>query len=194
MVKIRIVGRVCAFHTFFPGSTMRSLLAATVTLSMFATAARAQTKQQLIDDWERQRTNVLAYIDAMPDSAMAFHPTPGVRDFAQQIVHAVSTNLEVAATALRGLKEAPFTLDTAQLHQKAALRDYTDRAYGFLLDALKSATPSQLLKQSSVYTLPAQSATRWLTLSYEHAVWTLGQTVPYLRLNGVTPPGYKQPL
>jgi hypothetical protein len=194
MVKIRIVGRVCAFHTFFPGSTMRSLLAATVTLSMFATAARAQTKQQLIDDWERQRTNVLAYIDAMPDSAMAFHPTPGVRDFAQQIVHVVSTNLEVAATALRGLKEAPFTLDTAQLHQKAALRDYADRAYGFLLDALKSATPSQLLKQSSVYTLPAQSATRWLTLSYEHAVWTLGQTVPYLRLNGVTPPGYKQPL
>jgi hypothetical protein len=66
--------------------------------------------------------------------------------------------------------------------------------YAYLLDALKSATPSQLLKQSSLYNLPAQSATRWLDLSYEHAVWTLGQTVPYLRLNGVTPPAYKQPL
>ena len=75
-----------------------------------------------------------------------------------------------------------------------ALRDYTDRAYGYLLDALRASTPSQLLKQSSVYNLPAQSASRWLMLSYEHAVWTLGQTVPYLRLNGVTPPGYKQPL
>jgi hypothetical protein len=106
----------------------------------------------------------------------------------------VSTNLEVAAMSLRSLKEAPFTLDTTQLHQKAALRDYTDRAYGFLLDALRSASPSQLLKQSSIYNLPAQSASRWLTLSYEHAVWTLGQTVPYLRLNGVTPPPYKQPL
>ena len=125
---------------------------------------------------------------------MIFHPTPGVRDFAQQIVHAVSTNLEVAAISLRGLKEAPFTLDTTQLHQKPALRDYTERAYGYLLDALKSTTPSQLLKTSSVYNLPAQSASRWLTLSYEHAVWTLGQTVPYLRLNGVTPPAYKQPL
>jgi DinB family protein len=173
---------------------MRSLLAATIALATLSTLARAQTKQQLVDDWERQRTNVLAYIDAMPDSAMSFHPTPGVRDFAQQIVHAVSTNLDVAAISLRGLKEAPFTLDTAQLHQKAALRDYTDRAYGFLLDALRGATPSQLLKQSSVYNLPVQSASRWLTLSYEHAVWTLGQTVPYLRLNGVTPPGYKQPL
>lgn len=172
---------------------MRSIIVATLAFAV-SSSVHAQTKQQMIDDWERQRSNVLAYIDAMPDSAMAFHPTPGVRDFAQQIVHAVSTNLEVAATSLRGLKEAPFTLDSTQLHQKPALRDYADRAYVFLLDALKSATPSQLLKQSSVYNLSAQSASRWLTLSYEHAVWTLGQTVPYLRLNGVTPPAYKQPL
>ena len=173
---------------------MRSLFVSFVMLSLVAGTGRAQTKQQLVEDWDRQRANMLAYIDAMPDSAMTYHPTPGVRDFAQQIVHAVSTNLEVAAMSLRGLKEAPFTLDTAQLHQKAALRDYTERAYGFLLDALKSATPSQLLKQSSVYNLPPQSAARWLTLSYEHAAWTLGQTVPYLRMNGVTPPTYKQPL
>ena len=173
---------------------MRSFLAAMLAFATLATTARAQTKQQLVEDWERQRTNVLAYIDAMPDSAMTFHPTPGVRDFAQQIVHFVGTNLEVAAISLRGLKEAPFTLDTTQLHQKAALRDYTDRSYAYLLDALKSATPSQLLRQSAVYNLPPQSASRWLTLSYEHAAWTLGQTVPYLRLNGVTPPAYKQPL
>ena len=173
---------------------MRSIFLSLVMLPLVAATSRGQTKQQLVDDWDRQRAKMLAYIDAMPDSAMTYHPTPGVRDFAQQIVHAVSTNLEVAAMSLRGLKEAPFTLDTAQLHQKAALRDYTERAYAFLLDALKSTTPSQLLKQSSVYNLPPQSAARWLTLSYEHAAWTLGQTVPYLRMNGVTPPAYKQPL
>lgn len=173
---------------------MRSLLAAALAIMALAPSARAQTKQQMIDDWERQRANFLAYIDAMPDSAMTYQPTPGVRDFAQQIVHAVSTNLEVSAMALKGMAQAPFTIDSTQLHQKAALREYTDRAYGFLLDALKSATPSQLLKQSSVYNLPAQSTSRWLQLSYEHAVWTLGQTIPYLRLNGVTPPAYKEPL
>jgi hypothetical protein len=130
----------------------------------------------------------------MPDSAMGFRPTPGVRDFAQQIVHAVVTNLEVAAFALRGQKEVPFTLDSTQIHQKSALHDYADRVYGYLLDGLKTSTPSQLMKQSPLYNLPPQSATRWLLLSYEHAVWTLGQTIPYLRLNGVTPPPYKQPL
>ena len=173
---------------------MRLLFTTTLALSTLAGSLRAQTKQQMIDDWQRQRETFLAYIDAMPDSAMTFHPTPGVRDFAQQIVHAVQTNLEVAATALRGVKDAPFSLDTTQLHQKAALRDYTDRAYVYLLDALKTATPSQLLKRSSMYNLPAESASRWLQLSYEHAVWTLGQTIPYLRLNGVTPPAYKLPL
>jgi hypothetical protein len=173
---------------------MRKLLVATAMISTFAAGARAQTKQQMLADWERQRATFLAYIDAMPDSAMAYHPTPGVRDFAQQIVHAVGTNLEVAATALRGLKDPPFTLDSTQIHQKAALHDYTDRAFTYVLDALKSATPSQLLKQSSVYNLPAESAARWLNLSYEHAVWTLGATIPYLRLNGVTPPAYKLPL
>jgi len=172
----------------------RRFLVAILLIAVFPVAARAQTKQQMIADWERQRATFLAYIDAMPDSAMAYHPTPGVRDFAQQIVHAVGTNLEVAAITLRGAKDPPFTLDSAQIHQKAALRDYTDRAYGYLLDALKSATPSQLLKQSSVYNLPVESAARWLSLSYEHAVWTLGATIPYLRLNGVTPPAYKLPL
>jgi hypothetical protein len=130
----------------------------------------------------------------MPDSAMRYRPTPGVRDFAEQILHAVGTNLEVAARALRGEQNVPFSIDTTQIHQKAALHDYADRVYGYLLDALKGATPSQLMKQSALYNLPQQSATRWLQLSYEHAVWTLGQTIPYLRLNGVTPPGYKQPL
>ena len=173
---------------------MRSLFVSVIALMVGVAPLRAQTKQQLVEDWERQRANMLAYIDAMPDSAMGFRPTPGVRDFAQQIQHAVSTNLEVAAMALKGLKDAPFTIDSTQLHQKAALHDYADRVYGFLLDALKSSTPSQLLKTSSVYNLPPQSTARWLTLSYEHAVWTLGQTIPYLRLNGVTPPAYKQPL
>ncbi|HKO16976.1 MAG TPA: DinB family protein [Gemmatimonadaceae bacterium] len=163
-------------------------------LAAFPGLARAQTKQQMIDDWQRQRANVLAYLDAMPDSAMAFRPTPGVRDFAQQIEHAVTTDLLVAALALRGESNAPFTLDTTQMHQKAVLRDYTDRTYGYVLESIRFATPAQLLTSRSIFNQPAQSAARWLSLAYEHAVWTLGQTVPYLRLNGVTPPEYRQPL
>lgn len=165
-----------------------------VLLTLAAIPARAQTRQQLIEDWQRQRDNVLAYLDAMPDSALGFRPTAGVRDFSEQIVHLASTNLEVAALALRGAPGAPFTMDSTQLHQKAALREYTERTFVYVLDAIRATTPSALLRTSALFNQPPQTAARWLALSYEHAAWTLGATVPYLRLNGVTPPAYKQPL
>ena len=169
------------------------LVGALAATTLLAGSAAAQTRAQLVDDWQRQRTNVLAYLDAMPDSAMGFRPTPGVRDFAQQIEHFVTTNLDVATRALRGAQAAPFTLDTTQMHQKAVLRDYTVKTYDYLLDALRGASPAQLMKQTSMYNQAPQSASRLLFLAYEHAAWTLGQTVPYLRLNGVTPPAYRQP-
>jgi hypothetical protein len=148
----------------------------------------------LRSDWERNRTAVLAYIDAMPDSATGFRPTPGVRTFAEQFDHIVTTNLDVAAIALRGLKAAPTLGDSAvYLHDKAALRRYADTTYGYVLASLKQTTPAQLRRPVAIYGQPPQPAVRLAGLSFEHSVWTLGQLVPYLRLNGVTPPEYRMP-
>jgi uncharacterized damage-inducible protein DinB len=148
----------------------------------------------LLADWQRNRTTVLAYIDAMPDSAAGFRPTPGVRTFAQQFDHIVTTNLEVAAVALRGLKAAPTLADSAvYLHRKAALRQYAESTYAYLLDALRHASPAQLRRPVAMYGQPPQPAVRLAALSFEHSVWTLGQLVPYLRMNGVTPPEYRMP-
>lgn len=173
--------------------TIRTLLAITL-LGASPLAARAQTRDQIIADWTRNRATVLAYIDAMPDSALIYRPTPEVRTFAGQILHVAETNLEVAARALRGEAAAPFLPDTLTApYQKAALRDYTDRSYAYLLDALRAATPAVLSRRMPMYGQSAQSAARWMEMAREHAVWTLGQTVPYLRLNGVVPPVYEQP-
>ena len=157
--------------------------------------ARAQAASpDLLADWQRNRTTVLAYIDAMPDSATGFRPTPGVRNFAQQFDHLVTTNLEVAAVALRGLKAAPTLADSAvYLHDKAALRRYAESTYDYLLDALRRASLAQLRRPVAMYGQPPQPAVRLAALSFEHSVWTLGQLVPYLRLNGVTPPEYRMP-
>jgi uncharacterized damage-inducible protein DinB len=158
-----------------------------------ATAQRGLSPD-LLSDWQRNRSTVLAYIDAMPDSATGFRPTPGVRTFAEQFDHVVTTNLEVAAMALRGLKAAPQLGDSAvYLHDKAALRRYADTTYGFVLAALQQASPAQLRRPVGIYGQPPQPAARLAALSFEHAVWTLGQVVPYLRLNGVTPPEYRMP-
>jgi uncharacterized damage-inducible protein DinB len=156
--------------------------------------AQAGANPDLLADWQRNRTTVLAYIDAMPDSATGFRPTPGVRTFAQQFDHIVTTNLEVAAVALRGQKAAPALGDSAvYLHDKAALRRYADSTYDYFLKALQQAKPTQLNKRVAIYGQPPQPASRLAGLAFEHSVWTLGQLVPYLRLNGVTPPEYKMP-
>jgi uncharacterized damage-inducible protein DinB len=157
-------------------------------------AAQGGPPADLLADWERNRTAVLAYIDAMPDSATGYRPTPGVRTFAEQFDHIVTTNLEVAAVALRGLKSPPALGDSAvYLHDKAALRRYADSTYSYLLAALKQATPARLRRPVAMYGQPPQPAVRLAALSFEHSVWTLGQVVPYLRLNGVEPPAYQMP-
>ncbi len=176
-------------------SARGAALTALFALSTLSAAAAAQTRQQLVADAQRERDNVLAYIDAMPDSAMAFMPTPGVRTFAQQIEHIVTTQLEVAAIAIRAGTAAPFSADTSVIfHQKPALRDYAARVYVYAIDALQGATPAQLSRQVSMYGQPMEAAGRVAAYAHEHSVWTLGSTVPYLRLNGVTPPAYKLPL
>src|SRR4051812_33674784 len=166
---------------------MRSMsLVLLLTLFPAVILAQAGVNPDLLADWQRNRTAVLAYIDAMPDSATNFRPTPGVRTFAGQFDHIVSTNLDVAAVALKGLKAAPALGDSsAYLHNKAALKQYAAATYDYFLNALRQATPAQLTRPVAMYGQPPQPAGRLVQLSFEHSVWTLGQTVPYLRLNGV---------
>jgi hypothetical protein len=156
--------------------------------------AQSGPNADLLADFQRNRDVVLAYIDAMPDSATDYRPTPGVRTFAGQFDHIVSTNLDVAAVALRGLKAPPALGDTAvYLHNKAALRRYAGATYDYFLKSLWQAKPEQLQRRVAMYGQPPQPAIRLAALAFEHTVWTLGQLVPYLRLNGVTPPDYKMP-
>ena len=171
-------------------ATFLSLLLATPSLLQ----AQANSYPDLLSDWQRNRSAVLAYIDAMPDSATGFRPTPGVRSFAQQFDHIVTTNLEVAAVALRGQKTAPaLGNSTVYLHNKADLRRYAEATYDYFLKAFQEAKPAQLTRPVSIFGQKPQPAIRLAALSFEHAVWTLGQVVPYLRLNGVTPPEYQMP-
>ena len=162
--------------------------------SAAAASAPPSERALMIEDWERDRDNVLAYTAAMPDSAVAFRATPGVRSFAEQIQHLVSTHVEVAAQTLRGTRDLPALGDTARyLRDRAALVAYVRASYDYVIAAIRAATPAQLARVSSLYGQPPATTARWLQLSREHSAWTLGQTVPYLRLNRVTPPSYKLP-
>jgi len=163
-------------------------------LAVSPVSAQSALPQNLLEDWERNQATVLAYIEAMPDSAVAYRPTPGVRSFAEQFEHIAATNLEVAAVALRHLDQPPVVGDHDQyLASKSALRAFAASTYAYMLAALRDATPEDLAKPIVMYGQPPQPAVRIVGLSLEHSVWTLGQVIPYLRLNGVTPPAYSMP-
>ena len=166
--------------------TKRSLLV--LTWLVWPMAVRAQTKDQMIADWTRHRALVLAYIDAMPDSAVGLVPTGEPQSFAAQVESAANASADAAARAIRALPQVPFTADTAQTrHQKAALRAHVAQSYDYVLDAVRGATPAQLARMVTLDGT-TRSGARWIAAAEERTVWTLGATQCHLRAYGVTPP------
>ena len=156
----------------------------------------AQQKQQLISQAaliavvENHKGAVLRYIDAAPDSMLGFRPTKGVRTFAEQIEHAAGGDALIAHLAITGTAKVPSMGDSAvYLHNKAALRTYAAAAMDHTVQMLRGVTDAAMLEEIVQF---GNKVTRGRALMelLDHFPWTLGQTVPYLRLNGVTPPEY----
>ena len=146
-------------------------------------------KDDLVSDLERQRKNLLDYVNVAPDSMLRFRATPGVRTFAQQIHHAASSTAMLIGGGL-GVTPPAEPKDTARLfNNKAALRDYVNASYDFAVKTVRDAEPPAFMAEKTIFGM-TRNGTRWVHGALEHATWTLGQTVPYLRMNKVTPPDY----
>lgn len=176
---------------------MRSLVSAVVLAACLGAAAvagaEAQVPRELLRrDLERDRRNLRAYVRAMPDSLLIFRPTPGVRTFGEQIEHIVLDNARIVGTALVGDTvgwERPPR--KAYLTRKAALLELVDRGHGLLVRLLDEASDGALEEPGLVFGRYRVPRWRAFEAAREHAAWTLGQTVPYLRINGITPPPYE---
>jgi hypothetical protein len=159
-------------------------------------AVPLRAQQQLISQAaliavvENHKGAVLRYIDAAPDSMLGFRPTKGVRTFAEQIEHAAGGDALIAHLAITGSMKVPPMGDSAvYLHNKAALRTYAAAAMDHTLGMLKGVSDAAM--QENIVQFGAKvTRGRALMELLDHFPWTLGQTVPYLRLNGVTPPAY----
>jgi hypothetical protein len=162
-----------------------------------ALPARAAAQKPLISQAalitivENHKGAVLRYIDAAPDSMLGFRPTPGVRTFAQQIEHAAGSDALIAQLAVTGsAKGIPAMGDTAvYLHNKAALKKYAAAAMDYTVTMLRGVSDAAM-DENIVQFGNKVTRGRALMELLDHFPWTLGQTVPYLRLNGVTPPEY----
>ena len=139
---------------------------------------------------EIHKASLLKYIDAAPDSMLGFRPTKGVRNFAEQIEHTAAGDAFIAHSAITGSQKVPAFGDSAvYLHSKPALRAFAVAAMDHTIQMLRGVSDAAMTDEIVQFgkKLPRYRALMELL---DHFPWTLGQTVPYLRMNGVTPPEY----
>lgn len=166
----------------------------TAALLVPAAPAQAQSyipREALIAMVEVHKASLIRYVDAAPDSMLGYRPRPGVRTFAEQIEHAAWGNAYIAHTAITGSdKLPPFgAADKSYLKSKAALKAYSVAALDHTVDMLKALPDAKMTEEITQFgkKLPRYRALMELL---DHFPWTLGQTVVYLRIHGVTPPTY----
>jgi len=146
-------------------------------------------KDVLEADFDRQRAILMKYVDAMPDSGLGFMPTPGVRSYAQQLEHIAQSTAGITAEATRAGKP-PVGDPLVYLRNKSALKDFINRSFDFAIAAVQNLTGAAMVEEVDIFNMGKRPRWKWILGVQEHTAWTLGQTVPYLRLNGVTPPSY----
>jgi uncharacterized damage-inducible protein DinB len=141
--------------------------------------------------WKRARKWTLDYIDAMPENAMGFKPTPEIRSFAEQMLHLAFWNCALAEAV--GGKANPYGKKQETLEQRedvktrAALRKVVEESYDNLLAAVAGLDEAKMLEQVSLFNTKMTRMTA-LVIALDHQAHHRGQTTIYLRLKGLTPP------
>lgn len=147
----------------------------------------------LVSEWTRARLGVKEYIEAMPEEAIGFKPTPEIRSFAEQMLHLAGGNYLFASVAAGKENPWDFTkgkdpVNVPEFKQsKAALLKFVMDSYDFTIEAVKGLSTAQLDEVVQLFSMkmPRHMV---LTKGIEHAAHHRGQTTIYLRLKGITPP------
>jgi uncharacterized damage-inducible protein DinB len=140
--------------------------------------------------WMVPRSFVLRALEQVPDSLLAFKPTPAVRSLGQLFAHIADGEHLFCSLALGEPAPNPFDGNEKTKKTKAELQQalqeslaHCERAYA-QTDAA-AQTPAEFFgqKQNRLFLLTMNGAH-----DYEH----YGNIVTYLRLKGLTPPSSQQ--
>lgn len=172
-------------------TAVRRLLVLTALLVPGLAEAQAGARLNLLEAWSHQHKHILAVIDSATPDMLQFRTTPGVRTFAEQIDHIAGVAAAIVSRAVLGIP-VPKELagDTAvYLHDKAKLRAQADRSFSFVVTKLAAVSDDQLGAEQA-FAGGTMARWRWNLTALQHSAWTLGQLVPYLRMNHRIPPPF----
>ena len=165
-----------------------------VILMMF-TSLGAHAQTELIEllklDFQRSKTQILAYIDIMPEEHFGFKPTPDTRSFAEQMLHIAQGTAGLVANGTG--TEKPFSENLEKVEKyssKGEVRRLVTESFDFALASLDNISPDNYLEpvQKGPFNV---SRMGWVMKAYEHMLHHKGQSAIYLRLKGIVPPQYQ---
>lgn len=158
-----------------------------------SSGANAQsTVQELIKEWERAKTYTKEYLDAMPDSAYTFKPTPEMRSFATQMLHLSDANYGFGAAGTgRENPLAPGELEKGFNKSKVQISKMVLDSYDFVINGIQQLNAEQLSENVRLFGAFDMTRAMALQKGFEHQTHHRGQTTVYLRLAGIKPPQEK---
>jgi uncharacterized damage-inducible protein DinB len=177
-------------------------LSTVVSCLTLAAPALAQQPQGVVGDLLKDisgvEEKVMALAKAMPDSAYAWRPGPGVRSTGEVFQHVAADNYFMPALMGKTTpKEIGITKEykTAEAWEKkkmdrAAVMTELTKSFEFLKSSLTSTTAAQLDAPLDVFGQKSTTRGLWISTAthlHEH----LGQLIAYARTNKVTPPWSK---
>jgi uncharacterized damage-inducible protein DinB len=165
-----------------------SMIIVLLTTVLAAARVSAQSKEQMIADWQRAKAYTKTYLDAMPEDGYGYKPTPEMRTFAAQMLHLADANYYFASSASG--KPSTFGQKSAEktvAQTKEATTKTVIDSYDFVISCIQGMTSAQFGETAKVEGKVVPKGIIF-DKAFEHQTHHRGQTTVYLRLKGVKPP------
>jgi uncharacterized damage-inducible protein DinB len=130
--------------------------------------------QYLLENWNDIGRKLIAMAEDFPEDKYDFKPVPGVRSFAEQLLHAANANYFFTNPALGVKPPAEENPNRADFKSKAAVVAFVKKAFADGAAAIKQKGDKGM------------NDLAWSFI--EHSGEHYGQLVVYYRVSGLVPP------
>ncbi len=151
-----------------------------------APPASSTTSKDLLGSWNEIGRKLTGMAEDFPEDKYDWKPTPEVRSFSEQLLHAASYANYVGEVA-KGLRPKEEDPKRSNFKSKAEIVAYVKKAYADGAKAIEAAGEKELSKSIQVG--------RWTVTNYglwdsavEHSGEHYGQLVVFYRVNKMVPP------
>lgn len=159
-------------------------------LLMAGTNLKAQEyfDKQYAGVWQRNLEYSKAVAEAMPESSYDFRPTDEAMSFQEQLLH-VADNISMLTSRITGDRNNFYRKEEVTGFKKADVMAILDRANAYVLDLIRNASEAQLNEEIEFGGVSMTKENIFYLLR-DHQAHHRAQCLVYLRIKGVSAPGY----